>query len=188
MFPPIICGACHHGRYQHTGTHLYTCTDHTLTLADRTGTATRTSSTAASGPGAAQLPGLDQEPGDDAGPLSATGAAVLAGEVYEWLAARPHCHDQRGCVGRSSRPGILVPPGEEPPHGVTLSVAAAACHLAGYTLRTGSIEATAPDGACVYVPRKAAELLGLNEMQALGLLFTPSTTTAMGRLAQLARR
>ncbi|MEV6781930.1 hypothetical protein [Streptomyces sp. NPDC051098] len=141
-------------------------------------------------PGSALLPGIDQALGDDPdpAPLSATGPIVRAGEVYEWLAARPYCHDQRGCVGPSSCPGILVPPGQEPPQGVTLSVAAAACHLAVYTLRTGSIEATAPDGACVYVPRKAAKLLGLNEMQALGLLFTPSTTTAMGRLAHLARR
>ncbi|MEJ8640203.1 hypothetical protein [Streptomyces sp. MS2.AVA.5] len=164
--------------------------NHTLTLAGRTGAAIRMSPAAVSSPGAALLPGLDQELGDDAGPLSvsATGTAVLAVEVYEWLADRPHCHGHRGCVCPSSRPGILVPPGEEPPHGVTLSVAAAACHLAAYTLRTSSIEATAPDGACVYVPRKATELLGLNEMQALGLLFTPSTTTAMGRHAQLARR
>lgn len=165
--------------------------NHRLMLAAPTGSATsRTSAPGLSGPGTAFLPGIDQERGEDTLPpsMATTDPTVRAGEVYEWLAARPHCHDQRGCVGPRSCPGILVPPGLEPPHGVTVSVAAAACHLAGYTLRTGSIEATAPDGACVYIPRKAAEFLGLNEMQALGLLFTPSTAAAMGRLAQLARR
>lgn len=124
--------------------------------------------------------------GADPLPLTPDDQALLTAQLYDWLAARPHIHDQTACVGPTTRPGTLIAPGQEPPQGTTLSTAAAVCHLAGYTLHTSSVEAAAPDEMTVYIPRKATELLGLNETQAFAVLFTPSSATAMGRLAQLA--
>lgn len=111
--------------------------------------------------------------------------AAFAARLHTWLTTRPHLHDQSTIVGPTRCAGAMVPAGAEPPEGITLSTAAAACHLAGLELHVGSLEAVAPSGQAAYIPAKAAQLLGLNEIEAFAVLFTPNATTALGRLQRL---
>lgn len=116
---------------------------------------------------------------------AASSHAAFAARLHTWLTTRPHLHDQSTMVGPTRYAGAIVPAGAEPREGITLSTAAAACHLAGLELRVGSVEAVDPSGRAAYIPAKAAQLLGLNEIEAFAVLFTPSATTALGRLQHL---
>ncbi|MFI1401085.1 hypothetical protein [Streptomyces sp. NPDC020681] len=114
--------------------------------------------------------------------------ALLAAEVYDWLNARPGMHDQSTWVGPISADGIRLPAGKEPPAGITLCIAGAVCHLAGYDLHTEPVPAAVgPYRMTAPIPRTAARLLDLTEEQAQALFFTPSPL-AMARLAELAHR
>ncbi|PVD04502.1 hypothetical protein [Streptomyces sp. CS014] len=127
-------------------------------------------------------------------PLSGADRQLLAGQVLDYLNARPAVYDQAAWMAHP--PTLLAElaldlAADETPaaKGYTLCIAATVCHLAGWALRVGPNEANAIGPYRITRPIKtwAQELLDLTDEQAAAL-WQASNEEGLRLLTALAGR